>query len=321
MKKERSNIQLSSYDDIFGNDASAGNADAVNGDTVVDIPLDELHPFRNHPFKVRDDADMEKTVESIQEFGVLQPAIVRPDRDGGYEILSGHRRHHACQIAGIQTLPCIVRDLDDDAATILMVDSNLQREEILPSERAWAFKMKLDAMKHQGERRDLTGDKTTCRQVVDKLKAADELGSNIGESGRQVQRYIRLTNLDPELLQLVDDKLMGFNPAYELSFLNPEQQKNLFSAIDYAQAIPSLSQAQRIKKLALTGEITQEGMNIILSEEKKQDLDRVTLKHDTLKKYFPKSYTPKQMEDTIIKLLEQWKRKREREKNHRDILE
>ncbi|SDX00318.1 chromosome partitioning protein, ParB family [Lachnospiraceae bacterium KHCPX20] len=313
MKKERSNIQLSSYDDIFGNDASAGNADAVNGDTVVDIPLDELHPFRNHPFKVRDDADMEKTVESIQEFGVLQPAIVRPDRDGGYEILSGHRRHHACQIAGLQTLPCIVRDLDDDAATILMVDSNLQREEILPSERVWAFKMKLDAMKHQGERRDLTGDKTTCRQVVDKLKAADELGSNIGESGRQVQRYIRLTNLDPELLQLVDDKLMGFNPAYELSFLNPEQQKNLLSAIDYAQAIPSLSQAQRIKKLALNGEITQEGMNIILSEEKKQDLDRVTLKHDTLKKYFPKSYTPKQMEDTIIKLLEQWKRKRERE--------
>ena len=321
MKKERSNIQLSSYDDIFGNDASAGNSGAVNGDTVVDIPLDELHPFRNHPFKVRDDADMEKTVESIQEFGVLQPAIVRPDRDGGYEILSGHRRHHACQIAGIEALPCIVRDLDDDAATILMVDSNLQREEILPSERAWAFKMKLDAMKHQGERRDLTGDKTTCRQVVDKLKAADELGSNIGESGRQVQRYIRLTNLDPELLQLVDDKLMGINPAYELSFLNPEQQKDLLSAIDYAQAIPSLSQAQRIKKLALNGEITQEGMNIILSEEKKQDLDRVTLKHDTLKKYFPKSYTPKQMEDTIIKLLEQWQRKREREMNHRDILE
>ena len=313
MKKERSNIQLSSYDDIFGNDASAGNAGVVNGDTVVDIPLDELHPFRNHPFKVRDDADMEKTVESIQEFGVLQPAIVRPDRDGGYEILSGHRRHHACQIAGIETLPCIVRDLDDDAATILMVDSNLQREEILPSERAWAFKMKLDAMKHQGERRDLTGDKTTCRQVVDKLKAADELGSNIGESGRQVQRYIRLTNLDPELLQLVDDKLMGFNPAYELSFLNPEQQKNLLSAIDYAQAIPSLSQAQRIKKLALNGEITQEGMNIILSEEKKQDLDRVTLKYDTLKKYFPKSYTPKQMEDTIIKLLDQWQKKRNRD--------
>lgn len=308
MKKERSNIQLSSYDDIFGNDASPDKAGAVNGDTVVDIPLDELHPFRNHPFKVRDDADMEKTVESIQEFGVLQPAIVRPDRDGGYEILSGHRRHHACQIAGIEALPCIVRDLDDDAATILMVDSNLQREEILPSERAFAFKMKLDAMKHQGERRDLT----SC-QIGTKSRSDEILGEQVGESARTVQRYIRLTNLDPELLQLVDDKQMGFNPAYELSFLNPEQQKDLLSAIDYAQAIPSLSQAQRIKKLALNGEITQEGMNIILSEEKKQDLDRVTLKHDTLKKYFPKSYTPKQMEDTIIKLLDQWQKKRNRD--------
>ena len=311
MKKERSNIQLSSYDDIFGNDASADKAGAVNGDTVVDIPLDELHPFRNHPFKVRDDADMEKTVESIQEFGVLQPAIVRPDSDGGYEILSGHRRHHACQIAGIEALPCIVRDLDDDAATILMVDSNLQREEILPSERAWAFKMKLDAMKRQGERRDLT-----CGQIGHKLdgkKSRDILAEEVGDSARNVQRYIRLTNLDPELLQLVDDKLMGFNPAYEISFLNSEQQKDLLSAIDYAQAIPSLSQAQRIKKLALNGEITQEGMNIILSEEKKQDLDRVTLKHDTLKKYFPKSYTPKQMEDTIIKLLDQWQKKRNRD--------
>lgn len=308
MKKERSNIQLSSYDDIFGNDTSAGNADAVNGDTVVDIPLDELHPFRNHPFKVRDDADMEKTVESIQEFGVLQPAIVRPDSDGGYEILSGHRRHHACQIAGLQALPCIVRDLDDDAATILMVDSNLQREEILPSERAWAFKMKLDAMKRQAGR----PSKNSC-QIGTHLRSDAELGEQVGESARNVQRYIRLTNLDPELLQLVDDKLMGFNPAYELSFLNPEQQKDLLSAIDFAQAIPSLSQAQRIKKLALNGEITQEGMNIILSEEKKQDLDRVTLKHDTLKKYFPKSYTPKQMEDTIIKLLDQWQKKRNRD--------
>ena len=307
MKKERSNIQLSSYDDIFGNDASADKAGAVNGDTVVDIPLDELHPFRNHPFKVRDDADMEKTVESIQEFGVLQPAIVRPDSDGGYEILSGHRRHHACQIAGIEALPCIVRDLDDDAATILMVDSNLQREEILPSERAWAFKMKLDAMKHQGER----GERTSV-QIGPKL-STDIIGEEAGISKNNVKRYIRLTNLDPELLQLVDDKLMGFNPAYELSFLNSEQQKDLLSAIDYAQAIPSLSQAQRIKKLALTGEITQEGMNIILSEEKKQDLDRVTLKHDTLKKYFPKSYTPKQMEDTIIKLLDQWQKKRNRD--------
>lgn len=308
MKKERSNIQLSSYDDIFGNNASADKAGTVNGDTVVDIPLDELHPFRNHPFKVRDDADMEKTVESIQEFGVLQPAIVRPDSDGGYEILSGHRRHHACEIAGLQTLPCIVRDLDDDAATILMVDSNLQREEILPSERAWAFKMKLDAMKHQGERRDLTSS-----QIGTKLRSDEVMADEVGVSRNQIARYIRLTNLDPELLQLVDDKQMGFNPAYELSFLNPEQQKDLLSAIDYAQAIPSLSQAQRIKKLALNGEITQEGMNIILSEEKKQDLDRVTLKHDTLKKYFPKSYTPKQMEDTIIKLLDQWQKKRNRD--------
>ena len=304
MKKERSNIQLSSYDDIFGNGASP----ETQGDTVVDIPLGELHPFRNHPFKVRDDADMEKTVESIQEFGVLQPAIVRPDSDGGFEILSGHRRHHACQVAGLKTLPCIVRELDDDAATILMVDSNLQREEILPSERAFAFKMKLEAMKHQGLRRDLT----SC-QIGTKLRSDEMLGEQVGESARTVQRYIRLTNLDPELLQLVDDKLMGFNPAYELSFLNAEQQKDLLSAIDYAQAIPSLSQAQRIKKLALNGEITQEGMNIILSEEKKQDLDRVTLKHDTLKKYFPKSYTPKQMEDTIIKLLDQWQKKRNRD--------
>lgn len=304
MKKERSNIQLSSYDDIFGNGSSA----ETQGDTVVDIPLGELHPFRNHPFKVRDDADMEKTVESIQEFGVLQPAIVRPDSDGGFEILSGHRRHHACQVAGLKTLPCIVRNLDDDAATILMVDSNLQREEILPSERAFAFKMKLEAMKHQGERRDLTSS-----QIGTKLRSDAEMASELGTSRNQIQRYIRLTNLDPELLQLVDDKLMGFNPAYELSFLNAEQQKDLLSAIDYAQAIPSLSQAQRIKKLALNNEITQEGMNIILSEEKKSELDRVTLKNDVLKKYFPKSYTPKQMEDTIIKLLDQWQKKRNRD--------
>ena len=303
MKKERSNIQLSSYDDIFGNGSSA----ETQGDTVVDIPLGELHPFRNHPFKVRDDADMEKTVESIQEFGVLQPAIVRPDSDGGFEILSGHRRHHACQIAGLQTLPCIVRELDDDAATILMVDSNLQREEILPSERAFAFKMKLEAMKHQGKL-----DRSTSVQIGPKL-STDIIGEEAGISKNNVKRYIRLTNLDPELLQLVDDKLMGFNPAYELSFLNAEQQKDLLSAIDYAQAIPSLSQAQRIKKLALNNEITQEGMNIILSEEKKSELDRVTLKNDVLKKYFPKSYTPKQMEDTIIKLLDQWQKKRNRD--------
>ena len=308
MKKERSNIQLSSYDDIFG---SENNATEAGAEQIVEIPLSQLHPFKYHPFKVRDDEEMEKTVESIKEFGVLTPAICRPDKKGGYEILSGHRRHHASEIAGLKTLPCIVRDLDDDAATILMVDSNLQREEILPSERAFAFKMKLDAMKHQGERLD-----RTCGQVVHKLdeaKSRELIGNEVGESGRQIQRYIRLTNLIPELLDMVDDKTLGLNTGVTLSFLNDSQQKDLLSAMDYAQAVPSLEQAQRIKRLAQTNEITQEGMNIILSEEKKQDLDRVTLKHDTLKKYFPKSYTPKQMEDTIIKLLDQWQKKRNRD--------
>lgn len=304
MARERANIQLSSYDDIFGGTAKEEAAKVPEGDVVVQLPLAELHAFEGHPFKVKDDEDMAKTVESIQEFGVLQPAIVRPDGDG-YEILSGHRRHHACEIAGLETLPCIVRDLDDDAATILMVDSNLQREEILPSERAWAYKMKLDAIKHQGER----NDKTTSRRVVGKLEAADIIGKETGESGRQIQRYIRLTNLCPELMDMVDEKRIGFNPAVELSFLNPTQQKDLLEAIEYSQSIPSLSQAQRIKALALENKITQEGMNIILSEEKKQDVDRVTLKNDVLKKYFPKSYTPRQMEDTIIKLLEQWQKK------------
>ena len=304
MARERANIQLSSYDDIFGEASKEEVAKVPEGDVVVQLPLAELHAFEGHPFKVKDDEDMAKTVESIQEFGVLQPAIVRPDGDG-YEILSGHRRHHACEIAGLETLPCIVRDLDDDAATILMVDSNLQREEILPSERAWAYKMKLDAIKHQGER----NDKTTSRRVVGKLEAADIIGKETGESGRQIQRYIRLTNLCPELMDMVDEKRIGFNPAVELSFLNPTQQKDLLEAIEYSQSIPSLSQAQRIKALALENKITQEGMNIILSEEKKQDVDRVTLKNDVLKKYFPKSYTPRQMEDTIIKLLEQWQKK------------
>ncbi len=306
--KERANIQLTSYDDIFGG-AKVDEAKAPEGDVVVEIPLGELHAFEGHPFKVKDDEDMAKTVESIQEFGVLQPAIVRPDGDG-YEILSGHRRHHACEIAGLETIPCIVRDLDDDAATILMVDSNLQREEILPSERAWAFKMKLDAMKHQGERADLT----SC-QVGTKLRSDQLMAQEVGESARTIQRYIRLTNLCPELMDMVDDKRIAFNPAVELSFLNPTQQKDLLEAMEYSQAFPSLSQAQRIKVLALDNKITQEGMNIILSEEKKQDVDRVTLKNDVLKKYFPKSYTPKQMEDTIIKLLEQWQKKQRNRDN------
>ena len=303
---KRENIQLSSYDDIFGgNDSEVSGT--TNGDVVVQIPLGELHAFEGHPFKVKDDEDMEKTVESIQEFGVLQPAIVRPDGDG-YEILSGHRRHHACEIAGLETIPCIIRDLDDDAATILMVDSNLQREEILPSERAWAFKMKLDAMKHQGERADLTSS-----QVGTKLRSDQLMAEETGVSRNQIARYIRLTNLKPELLEMVDDKRIAFNPAVELSFLNETQQQDLLDAMDYAQATPSLSQAQRIKKLAQENKITAEGMGIILSEEKKQDLDRVTLKHDTLKKYFPKSYTPKMMEDQIIKLLQQWQKKRDRD--------
>ncbi|SHI57426.1 ParB/RepB/Spo0J family partition protein [Pseudobutyrivibrio xylanivorans] len=306
--KERANIQLTSYDDIFGGAAKEETAKVPDGDVVVQLPLTELHAFEGHPFKVKDDEDMAKTVESIQEFGVLQPAIVRPDRDG-YEILSGHRRHHACEIAGLETIPCIVRDLDDDAATILMVDSNLQREEILPSERAWAFKMKLDALKHQGKMAQLTSD-----QVGPKL-STEIIGEEAGISKTNVKRYIRLTNLCPELLDMVDEKRIGFNPAVELSFLNPTQQKDLLEAIEYSQSIPSLSQAQRIKALAVENRITQEGMNIILSEEKKQDVDRVTLKNDVLKKYFPKSYTPRQMEDTIIKLLEQWQKKQQRNKD------
>lgn len=305
MKKERSNIQLSSYDDIFGQDKASLE---VTSDQVVEIPLSQLHPFKYHPFKVRDDEEMEKTVESIREFGVLTPAICRPDGKGGYEILSGHRRHHASEIAGLETLPCIVRELDDDAATILMVDSNLQREEILPSERAFAYKMKLEAMKRQGERRDLTSS-----QVGTKLRSDTEMADELGTSRNQIQRYIRLTNLIPELLDMVDEKVIGLNTGVTLSFLDDKQQKDLLSAMDYAQAVPSLEQAQRIKKLAQTNEISQEGMNIILSEEKKTDVDRVTLKHDTLKKYFPKSYTPKQMEDTIIKLLDQWQKKRNRD--------
>ncbi len=307
MKKERSNIQLSSYDDIFGGNDYESTKSEASGDSVVEIPLSDLHPFKDHPFKVRDDEEMAKTVESVKEYGVLQPAIVRADESGGYELISGHRRYRASELAGKEALPCIVKELDDDAATILMVDSNLQREEILPSERAFAFKMKLEAIRHQGKKQELTST-----QVVEKL-SADKVGEEIGISRESVRRYIRLTNLLPEFLEMVDNKVIGFNPAVEISFLNEAQQNDLLAAIAYSQAIPSLSQAQRIKKLALNGEITQEGMNIILSEEKKSELDRVTLKNDVLKKYFPKSYTPKQMEETIIKLLDQWQKKRSRD--------
>lgn len=251
---------------------------------------------------------MQKTVESIAQFGVLTPAIARPSPEGGYELVAGHRRHHACELAGMETMPVIVREMDDDVATILMVDSNLQRETLLPSERAFAYKIKLEAIKHQGMRKDLTS-----RQLVGKLEAADILGKDTGESGRQVQRFIRLTELIPELLDMVDQKQIAFSPAVELSFLKPEEQKQLLEAMDYAQATPSLSQALRLKRYSQEGKCTLEVMCTVMDEEKKTDLDRVIIKQDVLRKFFPKSYTPKQMEDTIIRLLEQWKRKKQRQ--------
>ena len=305
MQKRGGNVSLNTYADIFSTEQSRAE-DRL--EKVREIPLAELHPFKNHPFKVLDDESMQRTVESIARFGVLSPAIARPSPDGGYELVAGHRRHHACELVGMETMPVIVRDLDDDAATILMVDSNLQRETILPSERAFAYKMKLEAMRHQGERTDLTS-----RQVVGKLEAADMLGKDTGESGRQIQRFIRLTELIPELLDMVDQKQIAFNPAVELSFLKPEEQKQLLEAMDYAQATPSLSQAQRLKKYSQEGKCTLEVMCTVMDEEKKTDLDRVIIKQDVLRKYFPKSYTPKQMEDTIIRLLEQWQRKKQRE--------
>ena len=305
MQKRGGNVSLNKYDDIFSTEQSRAE-DRL--EKVREIPLAELHPFKNHPFKVLDDESMQRTVESIARFGVLSPAIARPSPDGGYELVAGHRRHHACELVGMETMPVIVRELDDDAATILMVDSNLQRETILPSERAFAYKMKLEAMRHQGERTDLTS-----RQVVGKLEAADMLGKDTGESGRQIQRFIRLTELIPELLDMVDQKQIAFNPAVELSFLKPEEQKQLLEAMDYAQATPSLSQAQRLKKYSQEGKCTFEVMCTVMDEEKKTDIDRVIIKQDVLRKYFPKSYTPKQMEDTIIRLLEQWQRKKQRE--------
>ena len=305
MQKRGGNVSLNTYADIFSTEQSRAE-DRL--EKVREIPLAELHPFKNHPFKVLDDESMQRTVESIARFGVLSPAIARPSPDGGYELVAGHRRHHACELVGMKTMPVIVRELDDDAATILMVDSNLQRETILPSERAFAYKMKLEAMRHQGERTDLTS-----RQVVGKLEAADMLGKDTGESGRQIQRFIRLTELIPELLDMVDQKQIAFNPAVELSFLKPEEQKQLLEAMDYAQATPSLSQAQRLKKYSQEGKCTFEVMCTVMDEEKKTDIDRVIIKQDVLRKYFPKSYTPKQMEDTIIRLLEQWQRKKQRE--------
>ena len=303
MQNKGGNISLASYDDIFSTDRVKEDA----GEKVQEVALTELHPFRDHPFKVLDDESMQKTVESIEQYGVLTPAIVRPRAEGGYERISGHRRAHASELAGKKTMPVIVRQMDDDAAVILMVDSNLQRENILPSERAFAFKMKLEALKHQGERSDITST-----QVVQKL-SSEKVGEEIGVSRESVRRFIRLTNLIPDILNMVDDRTIAFNPAVELSYLQPEEQQNFLKAMDYGQTTPSLSQAQRIKKFSQEGKCTLEAMCAIMSEEKKADLDRVTLKNDVLKKYFPKNYTPKQMEDTILKLLDQWQKKKSRD--------
>ena len=306
MPRKGANISLSSYDDIFETDESRADSQL---EKVQKIPISELVHFKNHPFKVVDDEAMLRMTESIAQFGVLTPLIARPLEDGGYEIISGHRRAHAAEATGLTEVPVIVRDMDDDAATVLMVDSNLQRESILPSERAFAYKMKLEAMKHQGERTDLTSD-----QVGPKL-TNQEIGKATNDSMTQVKRYIRLTNLIPELLDMVDQKQISFNPAVELSYLTPEEQRHVIEAMDFAQAAPSLSQAQRLKKLSQEGGCTLEAMQDIMGEVKKGDLERVAFKSEQLRKYFPKSYSPKQMQDTIIKLLEQWQRKRQREQS------
>lgn len=276
------------------------------------VSLSEVHPFEGHPFRVVDDELMQQTVDSIKQFGVLNPAIVRPDPGGGYEMISGHRRLRACELAGIREIPVIVRKLTDDEAMILMVDSNLQRECILPSERAAAYKMKLDALKHQGQRKDLS-DEVTSAQVGPKSWAAEKVAQEAGDSKSQVKRFIRITELLPELQEKVDSKEIAFNPAVELSYLKQDEQKQFLDAMDYSQATPSLSQAQRLKKLSQAGECTQNAMYAVMSEEKKDELDRVTIKSDVLRKYFPRSYTPQKMQETIIKLLEQWQKKRQRE--------
>jgi len=302
LKSSAKNINLTSVDDLFSTEESRADA---GREKVMEIALNELFPFKDHPFKVKDDEAMAETAESIKEYGVLVPAIARPRDEGGYELVAGHRRHRASELAGLDTMPVLVRNLDNDAATIIMVDSNLQRENILPSERAFAYKLKLDAIKRQGERSDLTS-----RQVGEKLWSVEELAKNAPDSQRQIHRYIRLTELIPELLDMVDDKKIAFNPAVELSYLKPEEQTNLLESMDMEQATPSLSQAQRLKKFSAEGKCTLEAMCAIMSEEKKGELDKVTLTSDKLRKYFPKSYTPQKMEETILKLLETWHKKR-----------
>ena len=306
MKSSAKKIELASVDDLFSTEE--GRQDAKL-EKIQEIPLTELHPFKNHPFKVKDDEAMMETADSIKQYGVLVPAIARPDPEGGYELVAGHRRHRASELAEKETMPVIVRDLDDDAATIIMVDSNLQRESLLPSERAFAYKMKLEAVKHQGARTDLTSRQLGEKSQTSIQKVADQAG----ESQRQVQRYIRLTELIPELMDMVDEKKIALNPAYELSFLKKEEQVDLLDAMDSEQATPSLSQAQRLKKYSQEGHLTLDIMRVIMGEAKKSDLDRVTFTSDTLRKYFPKSYTPARMQETIIKLLEAWQKKRQRD--------
>ena len=304
MKSSAKNIRLTSVDDLFSTEASREEAQR---EKVQEIPLEELHPFPNHPFKVLDDDRMLDTAESIREHGVLVPAIARPRTAGGYELIAGHRRKRGCELAGRVTMPVIVRDLDDDAATIIMVDSNIQRESLLPSERAFAYKMKLEAMKRQGSRNDLTSG-----QVGQKLKwSVEKVAEQAGDSTKQIQRYIRLTELIPPLLNLVDERKIAFNPAVELSYLKPEEQTILLDAMDSEQATPSLSQAQRLKQFSQQGRLSEDVMRAILSEEKKTEVDRITLSNETLRRYFPRSYTPKQMEETILKLLEGWHRRRQ----------
>ena len=308
MPKNSLNVSLKGADDIFSTEESRQEQQR---EQVQQIPIGELFPFKNHPFKVLDDESMQRTVESVEQYGVLSPLIARPRPEGGYEIISGHRRQHAAQLAGLETLPVIVRNMDDDAAVLLMVDSNLQRENILPSERAFAYKMKLEALKNQGARSDLT-----CVQIGHKLngaKARDIVADESGDNARNVQRFIRLTSLIPELLDMVDEKKIAFNPAVELSYLDEAQQRDFLEAMNDTQNAPSLSQAQRLKKLAQEGHFSYDVAFAVMGEEKKDELDKVIIKNDTLRKYFPRSYTPKQMEDTIIKLLEQWQRKQQRQ--------
>ena len=308
MPKGSLNVSLKGADDIFSTEESRQEQQR---EQVQEIPIGELFPFKNHPFKVLDDESMQRTVESVEQYGVLSPLIARPRPEGGYEIISGHRRQHAAQLAGLETLPVIVRNMDDDAAVLLMVDSNLQRESILPSERAFAYKMKLEALKNQGARSDLT-----CGQIGHKLngaKARDIVADESGDNARNVQRFIRLTNLVPELLDMVDEKKIAFNPAVELSYLDESQQRDFLEAMNDTQNAPSLSQAQRLKKLAQEGHFSYDVAFAVMGEPKKDELDKVIIKNDTLRKYFPRNYTPKQMEDTIIMLLERWQRKQQRE--------